>query len=237
MLRSADDYLGHPPSVDAVLRDTSIGPLIEECGRDVVVGWIRVAIAELRERRATETIEGTSAVLKGVNRKAEEFRLLRLRNVVNATSASGSQRSGTPTLWRIPIDGGEPAQLTTSNSWLPAVSPDGKYIACFGYFGSASRRLLVIPFIGGQPLKSFPIPETALLGRQRILWSPDGKSIFYRAAEQGLLQQGLDQAGPQHVSGFDALPLHNFAWSFDGKNLAFASGPAVQEIILIESSK
>ena len=148
-----------------------------------------------------------------------------------------SQRSGTSTLWRIPIDGGEPAQLTTSNSWLPAVSPDGKYIACFGYFGSALRRLLVIPFNGGQPLKSFPIPDNALLGRQRIHWSPDGKSILYLAAEQGLLQQGLEQAEPQHVSGFDALPLHNFVWSFDGKDLAYASGPAVQEIILIESSK
>ena len=148
-----------------------------------------------------------------------------------------SQRSGVPTLWRLSIDGGEPAQLTTSNSWLPAVSPDGKYIACFGYFGSPFRRLLVLPFNGGEPLKSFPIPDNALLGRQRIHWSPDGRSIMYRGPEQGLLRQVLDEEGPQRVGGFDALRLHNFVWSFDGKNLAYASGPAVQEIILIESSK
>lgn len=148
-----------------------------------------------------------------------------------------SPRSGMTTLWRVSIEGGEPTQLTTSNSWLPAVSPDGKLIACFGYFGSTLRRLLLVPFNGGDPLKSFPIPENALLGRQRIRWSPDGKAIWYRAAEQGLLRQALDEEGPQRVNAFDALSLHNFVWSFDGKNLAYASGPPVQEIILIEPSK
>jgi Tol biopolymer transport system component len=148
-----------------------------------------------------------------------------------------SVRSGMTTLWRISIDGGESTQLTTSNAWLPAVSADGKLIACFGYFGSKLRRLIVLPFTGGNPIESFPIPENALLGRQRIRWSPDGKAIWYRAPEQGLMQQMLDEAGPQSVNAFDALVVRNFVWSFDGRNLAYASGPAVQEIILIESSK
>ena len=148
-----------------------------------------------------------------------------------------SGRSGTTSLWRVSIDGGESTQLTTANSWLAAVSPDGERIACFGYFGSILRRLVLLPLTGGNPIKSFPIPEDALLGRQRIRWSPDGKSIWYRAGELGLLRQGLDEAGPQRVNAFDAIKLHNFVWSFDGQNLAYASGPTVQEIILIESSK
>jgi Tol biopolymer transport system component/DNA-binding winged helix-turn-helix (wHTH) protein len=148
-----------------------------------------------------------------------------------------SVRSGMTTVWRVSIDGGEPTQVTTSSSWLPAVSPDGKFIACFGYFGSILRRLVLVPFNGGDPIKSFPIPENALLGRQRIRWSPDGKAVWYRAGEQGLLQQMLDEEGPKPVNAFDALKLHNFVWSFDGQNLAYASGPTVQEIILIETSK
>jgi Tol biopolymer transport system component/DNA-binding winged helix-turn-helix (wHTH) protein len=178
---------------------------------------------------------------------ADGSNLIQLTNSGNAADPSltpdgksivySSPGSGVTTLWRLSIEGGLPTQLTTSNSWLPAVSPDGKYIACFGYFGSTLRRLMVLPFNGGEPLKSYSIPESALLGRQRIHWFPDGKSIWYRAGEQGLLRQGLDEEGPQRVNAFDALKLHNFVWSFDGKNLAYASGPTVQEIILIESSK
>ena len=41
-----------------------------------------------------------------------------------------SKRSGTVTLWKVSIDGGEQTQLTTEETQYPAVSPDGKWIAC-----------------------------------------------------------------------------------------------------------
>jgi tricorn protease-like protein len=68
-------------------------------------------------------------------------------------------------------------------------------------------------------------------------WTPDGKAIIYRDADQGLLRQSLDEGTPRVVKGFEEMPLRNFAWSFDGKALAYASGWTTQEIILIENFK
>jgi len=34
-------------------------------------------------------------------------------------------------LWKVSIDGGEPVQITNKYSLAPAISPDGKLIACY----------------------------------------------------------------------------------------------------------
>lgn len=142
-------------------------------------------------------------------------------------------RDGKAILSRIPIDGGEQTQITDMPSSLSQVSPDGQYIACMV---SSRRRLVLIPFAGGEPVRSFPVAETALQG-VRMRWTPDGKSIIYRDGPQGLWRQALDEETPQIVKGFEELAIRNFAWSFDGKTLAYASGPTTQEIILIENFK
>jgi len=144
-----------------------------------------------------------------------------------------ASRDGKATLSRIPIDGGEQTQITDMPSSFSQVSPDGKYIACLV---SSLRRLVVIPFTGGEPVKSFPVAETAFQG-MRMRWTPDGKAIIYRENPQGIWRQALDEETPQIVKGFEELAMRNFAWSFDGKSLAYASGAATQEIILIENFK
>jgi DNA-binding winged helix-turn-helix (wHTH) protein/Tol biopolymer transport system component len=142
-------------------------------------------------------------------------------------------RDDKPTLSRIPIDGGDPTQISDTTCSFSQVSPDGQYIACMA---SALRRLLVIPFAGGGPVKSFPVIVSALQG-VRMRWTPDGKAIIYRADPQGLWRQALNDETPQMVKGFEELPMRSFAWSSDGKNLAYASGATANEIILIENFK
>lgn len=68
-------------------------------------------------------------------------------------------------------------------------------------------------------------------------WTPDGKAVIYRDDPEGLWRQALDEATPQRVKDFEESPLRQFAWSFDGKTLAYTSGAATQEIILIENIK
>jgi Tol biopolymer transport system component/DNA-binding winged helix-turn-helix (wHTH) protein len=145
-----------------------------------------------------------------------------------------SVRDGKVTLSRIPTDGGEPTWIADMSSSWTQVSPDGHYIACVV---SSPRQLLIIPFTGGAPVKSFPVPATALRGRLRPRWMPDGKAIIYKNNPQGLWLQALTEERPQLVKGFEESPVHNLVWSFDGKNLAYSTGPTTQEIILIENFK
>jgi hypothetical protein len=97
--------------------------------------------------------------------------------------------------------------------------------------------LLVIPFAGGEVVKSFPVEETIFRAVRGMQWTPDGKGIIYRGDPRGLWWQSLDKEAPRPLKGFEGMLIHNFAGSMDGKNLAFCVGTASQEIILIENFK
>jgi hypothetical protein len=96
---------------------------------------------------------------------------------------------------------------------------------------------MVIPFAGGEVVKSFPVEETIFRAVRGTQWTPDGKGIIYRADPRGLLWQSLDKEAPGPLKGFEEMLIHNFAWSIDGKNLAYCSGTASEEIILVENFK
>lgn len=144
-------------------------------------------------------------------------------------------RDGKSTLWRISIDGGEATQLTARRLSWPEVSPDGKHVACIDPTTLPRWRLTVIPFAGGEPVKSFAVPESAFLER-RPRWTRDGAAIMYLdGQQQGLWRQALDEEKPQLVKGFEELPIFHFTWSLDGKDLTYTTGNMTREIILIEN--
>lgn len=145
-----------------------------------------------------------------------------------------SARDGKSTLWRISIDGGEAAQLTDRRLLWPEVSPDGKQIACIDPTTVPRRRLIVMPFAGGEPVKSFAVPQSVSLER-RLRWTPDGKAIMYRDSYQGLWRQALAEEKPELVKGFEEMQVFQFTWSLDGKDLTYTTGKATREIILIEN--
>ncbi len=147
-----------------------------------------------------------------------------------------SAPDGKQTLWRISIDGDEAKQLTTRRLLWPEVSPDGKHVACIDPTILPRWRLMVIPFVGGEPVKSFAVPASALHER-RLRWTPDGKAIMYQDSFRGLWRQALDEKNPQLVKGFEGMRVFQFAWSLDRKNLTYTTGEATREIILIEDFK
>ena len=157
------------------------------------------------------------------------------------------ERDGKPTLWRVSIDGRETTQLTDEACSFPQVSPDGKQIACLGQSDVSGDlneglqrktrdvEIRIMPFDGGEPVQSYAVSQTALLGRGSLTWTPDGKAIMYKDRIQGLWRQALAEREPQSVKGFEEVRVYNLAWSFDGQTLAYTSGNATREIILIEN--
>jgi len=143
-----------------------------------------------------------------------------------------SKRSGTVTLWKVSIDGGEQTQLTTAETQLPAVSPDGKWIACLYIPVPVNEgRLAILAAGGSRFVKTFELKGITT----NIKWTPDGQSLTYSAFDlaDNLWNQAIGGGPPRQITNFDTGEIFNFAWSRDGKRLAVVRGSRSQEVVLI----
>ena len=87
-----------------------------------------------------------------------------------------SDLAGNSDLFRLPLSGGEPQQLTTgpADDFYPVTSPDGKDVA-FHSFRSGSRDVFVMPLDGGA------VQQVTHTPRQEAIpdWSPDGSALAF----------------------------------------------------------
>lgn len=142
--------------------------------------------------------------------------------------------SGQPTLWRVSVRGGEPTQLTNGFTMLPAVSPDGKWIACYYWDGQNKfqPKIAVIPAEGGSPAKIF---DTVPSNMRPIKWAADGRSVTYIDQQNGasnIWSMSLEGGQPKRVTNFTSERLFSFGWSPDGKDLACSRGVITNEVVL-----
>ncbi len=143
--------------------------------------------------------------------------------------------SGRPHLWKIPIDGGQPLQLTNVTSLPPAVSPDGRYIAC-GYWDeqlNSQFAVAIIPFEGGQPIKSFNIPQG------QLRWTADGSGLMFLDNQGGVSNVWLQPfagGAPRQLTNFKSDLIFSFDWSRD-RQLACSRGIATSDVVVISNIK
>lgn len=134
-----------------------------------------------------------------------------------------SDRSGNADIYRMPLRGGEPEQLTTSpaDDFGPDVSPDGRWVA-FHALRFGTRDIFVMPAEGGEAQRVTGDP-----GEERAAnWSPDGRSLSYflsgTGTRDGLYVISRDQSGrwgsPRQVWNH---PNAGY-WSPDGRTLVSA---------------
>lgn len=136
------------------------------------------------------------------------------------------------TLWKIPVEGGSPVQLTEKYAREASVSPDGKWIV---YTTRDNNRLALISFEGGAPVKFFDLPPGAN-APQWVRFSPDGQSIVFivrRENIDNLWSMPIDGGSPKQITNFTSDGIFGYDWSDDGKNLAIIRGAWTADMVLL----
>jgi Tol biopolymer transport system component len=143
---------------------------------------------------------------------------------------------GSQTIWRVPIEGGEPVQITKDITSLPAVSPDGKLIAA-AYFlldqPQSIPKIVIYPFQGGPAVKIFDRPDGS---DDKVYWAGDGNSLEYivsRGDVSNIWRQSLQGGEPAPITHFGADRLFFLSPSPTGKHLALGRGKELTELVLI----
>ena len=149
---------------------------------------------------------------------------------------------GEPGLWKVSVDGGDPVRITDKDAHGPAVSPDGKLIACLsrGNPNSADQtaRIALIPFEGGSPVQTFDIQNAVTLASLslQIRWSSDGRALLYTSTinnVSNIWSQPIDGGKPAQVTDFKENLLLAFDLSPDGKRIVCSRGVFSRDAILI----
>ncbi|HSE36534.1 MAG TPA: protein kinase [Blastocatellia bacterium] len=139
---------------------------------------------------------------------------------------------GRLSLWKIPVDGGDPAQILDRVAVKAVISPDGKWIAfqTSGDQPGSGPKLGIMPFEGGQPLKLLDVKLT------QYRWSADSKSILYIDDTEGvsnIWSQAVDGGPPKQLTKFTTDQIFSFDWSRDGKIMACSRGVVTTDVVLM----
>ncbi len=148
-----------------------------------------------------------------------------------------------PTLWKVPIDGGEAVQLTSRPVRRVAVSSDGKWLACLNSSESsispeAPPTISIMSFADGEIHKVVSLPSSFVQARE-MRWTPDGSAIVLIAKRDGALniwKQPLDGGPPKPLTSYKHNQLLSFGLSDDGK-LVYSRGSLANDVVLIGRSR
>jgi Tol biopolymer transport system component len=144
--------------------------------------------------------------------------------------------TGGPRLFKVPVDGGAPAQLTTEMASNPVWSPDGTRIVYAGP-GVGLRTPLKAVSDSGKPV-AMPNRSVRALG-ERYRFMPDGKRLVFTHGDFFEKQDFylLDMATGKERALSDLKPgfaMGSFDVSPDGKEILFDRVRENSDVVLIE---
>ncbi|HEU0032230.1 MAG TPA: protein kinase [Kofleriaceae bacterium] len=139
-----------------------------------------------------------------------------------------SDRGGARNIWEVPVDGGEPVQITfgAGPDFSPAVSPDGRQLVF--HVDVTSVPLFEIPLDGGTPRRLTP----ALDNIASVTRSPDGRMLAYQVTSRGrtIVKVRTIATGEERT----IAEGNRAQFSGDGRDLVFARGSELYRVSLAE---
>jgi Tol biopolymer transport system component len=139
-------------------------------------------------------------------------------------------------LYKIPIEGGQPTVICDNAAGAATMSPDGKLIAYFST-GKESLEISVNSMQDGSIVRRFDGGFQSL-NKNSLKWTPEGKALLYSKSLDGvanLWMQQLDGRPPKQVTEFKTDGIFRFDVSPDGKSLVCARGGWKHDIVLIKN--
>lgn len=154
-----------------------------------------------------------------------------------------SMAKGKENLWRMPLEGGKPIQLTTLSSRNPAISPDGKMLAYSFWNEKAQPERFeheIISLETNRKISSFELPSTAFRsnGDALLKWMPDGSGLTFvdhRNGASNLSFAPLDGRQWVQLTNFNDSQIFWFDWSRDGRQIVMTRGVLLNDVILIKN--
>ena len=114
-------------------------------------------------------------------------------------------------IWRAPIDGGQPVQLTSGAEGEngPRWSPDGKTIAFTAKRGDNEfAQIYLLPADGGEARQL----TTHASAVSEIAWTPDGSAIYFKAAEPKTADEKAREKARDDVYAYDENYKQTHIW-------------------------
>jgi Tol biopolymer transport system component len=137
-------------------------------------------------------------------------------------------------MWRVPIDGGKPEKTELPLTQV-GFSQDSKLMFRVSQRvegGSMVAKIIVAPAGGGAALHELPVPY----GMQSLRFTPDGKALTYmisRNRATNIWLQPLAGGAPKQITNFPNGDMFGYAWSRDGKHLAFSRGERKTDVVMM----
>ena len=149
-------------------------------------------------------------------------------------------------LRKVSIDVGLPMDLVSKGELsYPQVSPDGKFVAyLFKDELSLRPKFGIVKFENGAPVNTIDLPLTAQPDAAGFHfyrgwhWAPDGSAVVYLNTLGGisnLWSQPIDGGAAKQITDFKSDRILSFAFSPDGRQLAFARTSNASDAVLITS--